>query len=380
MTYLRKWLSDGIMSVSRALLLPVYTTLFLPPWLRLMGAKIGPRAELSTVWSLAPELVDLGPESFFADGSIIGGRRTFGGRCQVSANRVGARSFVGNGAILPVGHSLGDGCLLGVQSVTPAVATQPLDQAEWLGSPAFRLAHRPKVGDFSEAQTYRPTAKLYAQRTVVDALRILIPGYLGLAALVGWVATLAVVSPYGVGAVLFTAPFAGLVTAVLLALVVAGLKKAVMGTFKPEIKPLWSPYVWLNEMVNGAYESVTAPFVAGLLGTPFAAPVLRLMGCKIGRRTFLATTLFSEWDLVEIGDDVALNHGVVIQNHLFEDRVFKSSRLTIGSGASVGNMTVVLYDSVIEPGAVVGPLSLLMKGETLAAKTRWLGIPTAPVS
>jgi non-ribosomal peptide synthetase-like protein len=213
---------------------------------------------------------------------------------------------------------------------------------------------------------------------VVDVLRILIPGYLGLAALVGWVFVMITVAPYGGLAVLAASPLTGLAIGSILAVVVAILKKVVMGTFKPEIKPLWSLYVWLNEMVNGAYESVTAPFLASLMGTPFAAPFLRLMGCRIGKRVFLGTTLFSEWDLVEVGDDVALNHGVVMQNHLFEDRVFKSSHLKIGAGASVGNMTVILYDSVIEPGSVVGTLSLLMKGETLAAGTRWQGIPTAP--
>jgi non-ribosomal peptide synthetase-like protein len=264
--------------------------------------------------------------------------------------------------------------------VTPAAAAEGVDNAEWLGSPAFRLAHRPKVGNFSAAETYQPTRKLYAQRAVVDGLRILIPGYLGLSALVGWVLGLLVAGRWGPAAVVVAAPVAALATGLVVVVVVAILKKLVMRTFKPEIKPLWSMYVWLNEMVNGAYESVTAPFLAPFLGTPFVAPILRLMGVEIGRRVYLATTLFSEWDLVHIGDDVALNHGVVIQNHLFEDRVFKSSHLTIGSDVSVGNMTVILYDSVIEPGSVVGPLSLLMKGETLAADTRWLGIPTAPVS
>ena len=98
-----------------------------------------------------------------------------------------------------------------------------------------------------------------------------------------------------------------------------------MGTYRPEIKPLWCRYVWLNEMVNGAYESIFAPVVSTLLGTPFIAPFLRMIGCRVGRHTYIATTLFSEFDLVEIGDFVALNHGVVVQNHLFEDRVFKSS-------------------------------------------------------
>jgi non-ribosomal peptide synthetase-like protein len=134
-------------------------------------------------------------------------------------------------------------------------------------------------------------------------------------------------------------------------------------------------YVWLNEMVNGAYESVMAPAIAPFLGTPFLAFFLRLIGCKIGKHTYIETTLFSEFDLVEIGDYAALNHGAVIQNHLFEDRVMKSSYLKIGNECSVGNMAVVLYDSEMQDGAVLGPLSLLMKGESLAPHTRWYGIP-----
>ena len=377
MIYLRKWLSDGLMRLSRALLLPVYTTLYLPPWLRLMGARIGPRAELSTVWNFAPELIDVGAESFFADGSIIGGRRAHLGMFQISVNRIGNRSFVGNSAILPVGSSLGDGCLLGVQSVPPPEPSRTPDGSEWLGSPSFALTHRPKVGNFDDTVTFRPTLKLYSQRAVVDAFRILIPGYIGLAALVAWVfAVNWTFVRLGLVPMMALAPVTGFVLGLGAIVVVAALKKAVMGTFRPAIKPLWSMYVWLNEMVNGAYESVVAPVLSPLLGTPFVAPFLRLMGCRIGRHTFIATALFSEWDLVEIGDYAALNYGVVVQNHLFEDRVFKSSHLKVGPEASVGNMSVVLYDSAIERGAVVGPLSLLMKGETLASGTRWHGIPT----
>jgi non-ribosomal peptide synthetase-like protein len=377
MTYVRKWLSDGLMTLSRTMLLPVYTTLYLPPWLRLMGAKIGPRAELSTVWSFAPELIDVGAESFFADGSIIGGRRAHLGMFQISVNRIGRRSFVGNGAVLPVGSSLGDGCLLGVQSVPPPEPARTPDGSEWLGSPSFALTHRPKVGNFDDTVTFRPTRKLYLQRAIVDALRIVIPGYIALVALIPLAFTMSGTFDWlGLVPMLTLAPLSGLVLGLGTIVVVAALKKAVMGTFKPEIKPLWSMYVWLNEMVNGAYESVVAPVLSPLLGTPFVTPFLRLMGCRIGEHTYIATALFSEWDLVEIGDYAALNHGVVIQNHLFEDRIFKSSYLTVGPEASVGNMSVVLYDSEIERGAAVGPLSLLMKGETLASGTRWHGIPT----
>jgi non-ribosomal peptide synthetase-like protein len=149
-----------------------------------------------------------------------------------------------------------------------------------------------------------------------------------------------------------------------------------MGTFEPVVVPLWRRYVWLNEMVNGAYESIMAPIVAMFFGTPLAAPLLRLLGCRIGRNCYMETNLFSEFDLVNIGDHVALNAGVVIQNHLFEDRIMKSSYVRIDDECSVGNMSVVLYDTRMEKGAVVGSLSLLMKGETMPTGSRWHGIPT----
>ena len=375
--YLRKWLSDGMMKASRSILLPLYTTLYFPPWLRMLGAKIGPRAELSTVWNFAPELVDVGEESFFADGSIIGGKRIFGGRFQIGINRIGRRSFVGNGAILPVGVSLGDRCLLGVQSIPPSDSNCTEDGTEWLGSPSFALPHRIKVGGFDDTVTFRPTKKLYFQRAIIDGLRILIPGYIGLFLMVaGVIGLYFLLLQFGIVGMIALAPLLGLALSLCSVLLVVALKKGVMGTFKPVIVPLWSMYVWLNEMVNGTYESVMSPAIAPFLGTPFIAPLLRLLGCKIGRNTYIETTLFSEFDLVEIGDYAALNAGAVIQNHLFEDRIMKSSHLKIGPECSVGNMAVVLYDSEMQRGAALGPLSLLMKGETLAPYSHSYGIPT----
>src|SRR5262249_47939759 len=160
----------------------------------------------------------------------------------------------------------------------------------------------------------------------------------------------------------------------------AGIKMLLIGRFEPTAKPLWCSYVWLNEVVNAVYESVAAAAAAPLMGTPFLAPLLRAMGCKIGRWVFLETTLFSEFDLVEIGDDAALNLGATIQTHLFEDRVMKADYLKIGDRCSVGNMAVVLYGSEMLEGSSLGPLSVLMKGDTLPAFRRWHGIPTQPMT
>ncbi len=378
--YVRKWLADGLIRASRAALLPLYTTLYLPPFLRLLGAKIGKRAEMSTVWYFSPDMLDVSEESFFADGCILGGRRTFGGSFELAVNHVGRRSFVGNSAILPVGKGLGDNCLLGVLSAPPLDGSKTPDGTEWLGVPAFSLPNRPKPFRFDEGLTFKPKAKLYAQRAVVDALRILIPGYLGLASLLAGLAGMwTIYAKLGFLSLVLLMPALSLVLALANVLAVVLLKVAVMGEFKPVTKPLWSMYVWLNEMVNGAYESVMAPAISPLQGTPFVAPFLRLIGCKIGKHAYIESTLFSEFDLVEIGHYAALNLGSIIQTHLFEDRVMKSSYLKVGDECSVGNMAVVLYDTEMEKGSSLASLSLLMKGEKLGPGTRWHGIPTIQI-
>jgi non-ribosomal peptide synthetase-like protein len=176
------------------------------------------------------------------------------------------------------------------------------------------------------------------------------------------------------------APCIALLMSLLTIAVVAFFKNLLIGGYEPTIKPLWCTYVWLNEVVNGLYETNAASAMAPLMGTPFISTCLRLMGCKIGRWVFLESTLFSEFDLVEIGDRASINFGATVQTHLFEDRVMKADHLRIGEGCSVGNMSVVLYGTEMQKGSSLGPLSVLMKGEILPAFSRWFGIPTQPTA
>ena len=163
--YLRHWLAYGLMRSSRALLLPIFTTIYLPPWMRLLGAKIGEHAEMSTVWSFMPELLDAGESTFFADGCMLGGRRVFGGRFQIGVNRVGSRSFVGNGAILPTGASLGERCLLGVLSAPPIFGAS---DARW--HRLARLAGVP-IAQPSESSGFRRGGHLPSDSQALCATR-----------------------------------------------------------------------------------------------------------------------------------------------------------------------------------------------------------------
>jgi non-ribosomal peptide synthetase-like protein len=209
-------------------------------------------------------------------------------------------------------------------------------------------------------------------------MRILIPVYTSIALVLTGIATLLhLYQSYGFLPMIAATPVLAIALSITAVLMVVALKWGVMGRFHPVVKPLWCNYVWLNEMVNGAHEAIMAPITSLLSGTPFAGIPLRLLGCKVGRHCYIASNLFSEFDLIEIGDYAAINEGAILQNHLFEDRIMKSSYLKIGEHCSVGNMAVVLYDSSMGDRAVLGPLSLLMKGEVMPPDSKWYGAPTA---
>jgi non-ribosomal peptide synthetase-like protein len=158
------------------------------------------------------------------------------------------------------------------------------------------------------------------------------------------------------------------------------LKWLIVGKYRPRVEPLWSVFVRRSELITGLYETVVVPtLLSALTGTPWIAPVLRLLGVKIGKRVWMDTTFITEFDLVEIGDDAAIGASTSLQTHLFEDRVMKMSTIKIGAGANVGSRSVVLYDSEVGAETGLDSLSLVMKGESLPAETQWRGIPARAI-
>ena len=176
--------------------------------------------------------------------------------------------------------------------------------------------------------------------------------------------------------VLFVSPGIFILFFILTAYFTAFVKRILIGRYKPSNKPLWSMFVWKNELVNALCESMVYPSLVALtMGTPFASWFFRLMGVKVGKNVYFETTEITEFDLVSIGDNVCLNHRCTIQTHLFEDRVMKMSHLKIGDNCNVGSMSVVLYDSVMENNCAISALSLVMKGEVIQQGTKWAGSP-----
>ncbi|HEY2252014.1 MAG TPA: Pls/PosA family non-ribosomal peptide synthetase, partial [Planctomycetaceae bacterium] len=380
--YLRKRFVDQLMELSLDVLSPLYSTIYLAPWYRMLGARLGERAEISTASFISPDLLSIDDEGFIADCVSLGAGRVEHNSLTIARTHVGRRSFIGNSAVLPPGSIIGDNCLIGCLSSPPPRGQAAQNGTSWLGSPGFHLPHRQKHGDeFSEETTFNPTPQLRLQRAAIEFFRVIgsSTGFIILTSvLLSAVILIRDAHSDAHWLLLFPLLYAAAGTGA--CAIVIALKWILLGKFRPGEKPLWSTFIWRNELVTSLHENLSDPFlVEKLRGTPFIAWFFRLLGAKIGKRAYIDTTCFTEYDLVHLGNDVALNSDATVQTHLFEDRVMKMSDVHIGNGCSVGVQSLVLYDTTMQPGSSLGDLSLLMKNEELPASTAWQGIPARPV-
>ncbi|MCL2770325.1 MAG: amino acid adenylation domain-containing protein, partial [Solirubrobacterales bacterium] len=87
------WFSEDLMTQARALLFPLYCSIYTRSWLRLMGLQIGPRTEISTAVGLN-KLVSFGRVSFAADDVVLAGARARNGWLHLERIEIGDRTFL----------------------------------------------------------------------------------------------------------------------------------------------------------------------------------------------------------------------------------------------------------------------------------------------
>ncbi|MFC9892911.1 Pls/PosA family non-ribosomal peptide synthetase [Nocardia sp. NPDC127579] len=367
------WSTERLLDGARTFLFPLYASLLTPVWLRLLGAKVGKRVEASTVL-LLPKFTTVADGAFLADDTMIASYELGGGWLRIGEAKVGKRAFLGNSGMTAPGRRVPKNGLVAVLSAAPSKAKAG---SSWLGSPPVRLRRASESADTE--RTFDPPTRLRVARAIVETCR-LIPVFvtfaIGLAVLfaLAWLAqrfghlTAALLS----GVVLLVAGAFACGTAV-------AAKWLLVGRIPAEEHPLWSSFVWRNEVSDTFVETVAAPwFARAATGTPVLNVWLRGLGAKIGRGVWCESYWLPEADLVTLGDGATVERGCVVQTHLFHDRIMAMDTVTLDPGATLGPHCVALPASRIGAGATIGPASLVMRGDAVPPSTRWWGNPIAP--
>jgi non-ribosomal peptide synthetase-like protein len=249
----------------------------------------------------------------------------------------------------------------------------------WFGSPPIKLPVRQRF-DVGANWTYEaPRWKKYA-RAVFEAVHISLPTMLFIVSgtwSVEWLGPKLLDGLYGEAAVLFM--LTSIALPVFMTAIVIALKWITMGRYQPVTNPMWSWWAMRTEAVAVLYSGLACRvLLEHLQGTPFLPWVLRLFGAKFGRGVFIDMTDITEFDCVSVGDFAVINAVSALQTHLYEDRVMKVGRVRVGHGVTIGAGSTVLYDSHVGDYARLGPLTVVMKGESIPGHSEWCGAPAEP--
>ncbi|ROZ98528.1 Pls/PosA family non-ribosomal peptide synthetase [Gordonia sp. OPL2] len=369
------WMTERLLDSARTYLFPLYASLLTPWWFRILGVKVGVGTEISTALVL-PKFTTIGDGAFLADDTMVASYELGGGWLHIDEAKIGKRSFLGNSGMTGPGRKVPKNSLVAVLSATPDRAKSG---SSWLGSPPVRLRRTAATSDTS--RTFDPSRGLKAARAVVETLRIIpviVSFGLGVFMLIG-LQYIAQHTAYWVAALV--SGLLLLVAGAAACCIAAAAKWLVVGRIDVSEHPLWSSFVWRNELSDAFVETVAAPWFANAAtGTPILNLWLRMLGAHIGKGVWCETYWLPEADLVTLGDGATVQRGCVVQTHLFHDRVMAIDRVVLEAGSTLGPHCVALPASGLGESATVGPASLVMRGDVVPAHTRWQGNPIAPWS
>jgi len=158
--------------------------------------------------------------------------------------------------------------------------------------------------------------------------------------------------------------------------VTIALKWLLIGRYRAGEHPLWSWFVWRDEIVNSAQEQLAGAWLLEFaLGTPLMNLYLRLMGSKVGKDVWCETLTITEFEQAELGDGCAINRHAVVETHLFHDRVMRIGPARVGRAATLGPSAATLPETEIGEGCSVAGRSVVMRGERLPDRSSWHGAP-----
>ncbi|WP_345763239.1 Pls/PosA family non-ribosomal peptide synthetase [Diaminobutyricibacter sp. McL0608] len=367
------WTIERLLDMARTLLFPLYSSLFTPVWLRMLGATVGRDVEASTVL-LLPSMTTIRDGAFLADDTLVASYELGGGRVRIARAEIGARAFLGNSGMAGAGHRVPRDGLVAVLSAAPRKSKPG---SSWLGSPPVRL--RRQAASTDESRTFAPPTYLRVARALWELCRI-IPVFVTCAVGLGVLFTLAaLVEAWGTLVAVLLSGVVMLAAGAVAAGASTVGKWLLVGRIRVGEHPLWSSFVWRSEVSDTFVEMVSAPwFAQAAAGTPALVWWLRSLGASIGRGVWCDSYWLPEADLVTLGDASTVNRGCVVQTHLFHDRIMSMDTVILDAGATIGPHSVILPAARIGAHATVGPASLVMRGEFVPERTRWSGNPIGP--
>jgi non-ribosomal peptide synthetase-like protein len=322
-----------------------------------------------------PFLVSVGSGTVIASGHTFINADYSSTSFRISRTSVGANNFLGNDIVYPPQGRTGADCLLATKVLVP-IDGEVREGVGLLGSPAFEIprtvARDSKFAQIAHGEDFpRLLAAKNRYNLATMGWFLLVKWFYYFVVLLTAFFAVDLHDMLGAGSVVMLNVGILLFSVFYLAFV-ERVSTGFRGV-KPTYCSIYQIDFWRTERFFKFCARIGLHRIFN--GTPYKAMLFRMVGVRIGKRLFDDGASMSEKNIVTLGDDVTLNAGSVLQCHSQEDYAFKSDRITVGSGCTLGVGAFVHYGVTIGDGAVIAPDSFLMKGEEVPANERWGGNP-----
>ena len=346
-----------------------------PAFIRLCGAKMGPGCVMG-LQVMLPETLVVGQKSFFATGNILTSVDVDRGHFNVPCmTYMGDQTFLGNHNHLPEG--LPDNSFCGVGTWLPKRPEEP--NFSYFGNPAmkFRRLSSQAAGVNQGPEKAHALARFWHHfsTSVMDVF--LYRGVQGTTTSMAFVVS-RFVCPYVTE---IYEPFNLLFLYIAFGLGSWYLFSVVLGNMlfngnAPRSNAYYSTAItrWFTAL-TAQQRVFKLPFQTA--GSRWQAPILRLLGARVGKRFFCMNELvLVDAPFTEVGDDVTVDYDGQVRCHSFEDFRLKFVHYKIGHRVAImSGASVAMCDA--GDGAVLRPGSLTWKGSNMEANTIYEGAPAS---
>jgi hypothetical protein len=336
-------------------------------------------SECDVMFNLVPEAASADAKVFWSNGCFTN-MLDYGAEhtklCQLD---MPWNFFSGNNSVAEYGR-LPANFLLGVSTPVSEIQfrrqmqSRPGEPVTVAGNPPLRFANA-DPGSESEANRL-PTLPLFLARVFLNDIFSI--GILRIANVLVYVILYSALLRLG-GHVLLSALIALALTELTLIMACVVIKKLLVGSHwgSDHSTPFWSWRHFSYFFAQDCFFAWCRISLSVAAGTVLTNPVLRWMGCKIGKRTIVSSPMqASDWNAVKFGNDCVV--AGFLQFHTFENMMLKLKMTDIQDGSTVNFGATVMGGAIIESETNLEPLCLVLKEMRLQTGT-YEGSPAAPV-
>ena len=327
-------------------------------------------SECDVMFNLVPEVATADAKVFWSNGCFTnmldyGAEHTVLRQLDMPLNFFSGNNSVAECGQLPTNFLLGVSTPVSDLQFRRQMQSRPGEALTVVGNPPIEIASA-KNDVKQEAQTL-PSFPMFLARVFLNDIFSI--GILRIANVLVYVMVYSSLLRQG-GHLLISAIFALILTEVILVLACVVIKKSLVGNQwgSDHSTPFWSWRHFSYFFAQDCFFSWCRISLALAAGSVLANPILRWMGCRIGKRTIISSPMqASDWNAVKFGDDCVV--AGFLQFHTFENMMLKLKLTDIQNGAAVNFGATVMGGAVIEANTTLEPLCLVLKEMHLPTAT-----------